>query len=204
MTSSTLEKQIKTLVVSILETIVLYILIVVPLEYLLTEYFLIIPYLSNNIKTSIFLVLLTVIFLIRYLRGFSKEYHPLFILLIFLLTGLSVFGYREYRRFYEQLQTYPKIYKISRNWGIQGVLVNIEGKNFGPTWQPGKVYVDDIEFIVKYWSPSLIVVEQPVPPRFFKGNLYVKLFGDDFESKVSNMIDFEIKNPDFLDELNFK
>ena len=193
-----LKERIKTTVISLLEAVVSYILVVVPTEYFLTERFLILPNLSPNIKTFIFFAILVIIFIINYFSELPKRYNWFFIISVFILTCLSVFGYRKYLNYYAELQTFPKIYHISHEWGIQASLINIEGKNFGPTWQSGRVFVNEIEFMVTYWSPYLIIAEQPVPPRFFKGKLYVQ----DFENKRSNGRDFEIKNPDSL--LNIK
>lgn len=189
-----LKERIKTTVISLLEAVVSYILVVVPTEYFLTERFLILPNLSPNIKTFIFFAILVIIFIINYFSELPKRYNWFFIISVFLLTCLSVFGYRKYLNYYAELQTFPKIYHISQKWGIQAIIVNIEGKNFGSTWRPGEVFVDDVEFNIKYWSPFLVVAEQPVPPKFFKGKLYLK----DNNNRVSNSRDFEIRDPDSL------
>ncbi len=188
------KEKIKTAIVSILETIIFYILIITPAEYFLTERFLVFPFLSSDIKTFIFIAILVIIFVINYFSEPPKKFSRLFIIIVFVLAGFSGFGYKKYLNYYGELQTYPKIYSISQEWGIQAVLVNIEGKNFGPTWQPGWVFVDEVEFRIVYWSPYLIVAEQPVSPKFFKGKLYLK----DANNKISNGRDFEIRDPDSL------
>lgn len=187
-------EKIKTAVVSILEAVIFYILVVVPTEYFLTEHFLVFPFLSSDIKTFIFFAILIIIFVINYFAEPPRKFSWLFIIIVFVLAGFSGFGYKKYLNYYGELQTYPKVYEISQNWGIQAVLVNIEGKNFGPTWQPGRVFVDNIEFKIKFWSPFLVVAEQPVPSKFLKGKLYLQ----NFENKRSNPVDFEIKDPEFL------
>jgi len=187
-------EKLKTTFVSILETIFLYILIVIPAEYFLTEYFSVFPFLSGDIKTAIFIVILTIVFVINYFSVPPKKFSWLFFIIVFILTGSSFFGHKKYLKYYNELQSYPKIYNVSDEWGVQASLISIEGKNFGPTWQPGLVFVDKIEFRVMYWSPFLIVAEQPVPPKFFKGKLYVQ----DANNKRSNGWSFEIKDPDLL------
>jgi hypothetical protein len=187
-------EKIRTAVVSILEAIVFYILIVIPTEYLLTEHFSIFPFLSPDVKTFIFIAALTIIFVINFFSMLPRRFSWLFFGVVCILTVLSGFGYKKYLNYYGELQTYPKIYDVSHNWGVQATLISIEGKNFGPTWEPGRVFVDNLEFRVMYWSPFLIVVEQPVPPKFFKGKLYVQ----DAENRRSNGWRFEIKDPDLL------
>jgi len=187
-------EKIKTAVVSILEAIIFYILVVIPTEYLLTEYFSVFPFLSSDVKTFIFIAALTIIFVINFFSIPPRRFNWLFFIIIFVLTSLSTFGYKKYLNYYGELQTYPKIYNVSHDWGIQASLINIEGKNFGPTWQSGRVFVDNLEFRVMYWSPFLIVAEQPVPPKFLKGKLYIQ----DFDNKKSNGWRFEIKDPGLL------
>jgi len=189
--------------ICLLETISAYILIIVSLEYFLTEYFLVFRYITADIKTYIFLAILLVIFSMNYIFRTKAQFNRILIAFILILTVGLGFGYKKYLNYYGELQQFPKIYKISKNYGFQGTIINIEGKNFGPTWQPGKVYVKDLflrpdrqafEFMVKFWSPDLVIVEQPVPERFFKGQLYLQKFND----KESNPKDFEITNPNLL------
>jgi hypothetical protein len=187
-------EKIRTAIVSILETIIFYILVVIPTEYLLTEYFSVFPFLSPDVKTFIFIAALTIIFVINFFSMPPKRFNWFFFSVVFILAVLSGFGYKKYLNFYGELQAYPKIYDTSHNWGVQATLINIEGKNFGPTWNPGRVFVDNLEFRVMYWSPFLIVAEQPVPPKFFKGQLCVR----DAENRKSNDWRFEIKDPDLL------
>lgn len=188
-------EKIKTAVISILEAVIFYILVVIPAEYFLTERFLVFPFLPPDVKTFIFIAILTIIFVINFFSIPPKRFSWLFFIIVFILTGLSAFGYKKYLNYYGELQTYPKIYSVSHEWGIQASLINIEGKNFGPTWQPGRVFVNEIEFRVIFWSPYLVVAEQPIPSGFFKGKLYVQ----DFDNKRSNGWEFEIKDPGSLE-----
>jgi len=73
--------------------------------------------------------------------------------------------------------------------------IEIDGKNFGPAWKKGRVFVDDFEFRVEAedWSDEKIIAEQPVPPRshYFKGKMYViKENGE-----KSNELPFNIRDP---------
>jgi len=189
-----LKEKIKIAVVSLLEAITFYILVVVPIEYFLTERFLVFPFLSSDVKTFVFIAILVIIFVINFFSIPPKRFSWFFFSIVFILTGLSAFGYKKYLNYYDELQAYPKIYNISHEWGIQASLINIEGKNFGPTWQTGWVFVNEVELRVIYWSPCLIVAEQPVPSEFFKGELYVL----GFDNKKSNGREFEIKDPALL------
>jgi len=106
----------------------------------------------------------------------------------------SLFFNRVYADFYNSLQTQPKIFAVSSDWGIQAMPITISGKNFGPAWARGEVYVDDVPMIIENWSEEEIVAKLPVPPRHFRGRLFV--IGANGEK--SNSYPFEIRNPDFL------
>lgn len=179
---------------SILETIIVYIIFIILLEYTLTEKFLVFPAISSFFKTAIFLIFLFVFLIIIYWKNFRIR-EAYWIILVF-LTFLSLFIYQKYNLFYTELQKYPKIFKISSNWGIQGTKIEILGKNFGPEWLPGEVKVGDLKFIVKYWSPGKIIIEQPVPSKFFKDKLYV----ENYYGCRSNLVDFEVLDPKYLSQ----
>jgi len=197
------KEKIKLAIICLLEAISAYILIIVPLEYFLTEYFSIFRYITTDIKTYIFLAILLVILSINYSFRIKAQFNKIFMAFVLILAVGSGFGYRKYLNYYGELQEFPKIYKISKNYGFQGTIINIEGKNFGPAWQPGKVYVKEpilrpdqkvLEFTIKSWSSDLVVVEQPVPENFFKGQLYLQKFN----TKESNPKDFEIRSINLL------
>jgi hypothetical protein len=197
------KEKIKLAIICLLEAISVYILIIVPIEYFLTEYFLVFKYISGDIKTYIFLAILLIILWLNYIFRNKFQFNKIFMTAVLILTVGLGFGYKRYLSYYGWLQTYPKIFNLSHDWGIQRSFISIEGKNFGPTWQPGKVYIKDnllrsdnqnMEFIIKFWSPDLVIIEQPVPERFFKGQLYLQKFN----GRESNPKDFEIKDPSFL------
>ncbi|MGI6278815.1 MAG: IPT/TIG domain-containing protein [Patescibacteria group bacterium] len=179
------------------ETFILYFLIIIPAEFLLTEYFLITPTISNQAKTIIFAIIFFFIFLANYFRkkffNFSKRALP-FLVIIF-TAGLI--GNKYYQAYYQSLQDKPKIYQISTNWGIQAMPITLTGKNFGPVWRPGKIYVGEVPLIIESWSNNEVVAKLPVPPRHFKDKIYII----DGEGNKSNHRSFEIRDPDKLHAL---
>jgi hypothetical protein len=120
------------------------------------------------------------------------------ILFSFLLLILSLIGNELYIRYYDNLQKHPKLYSISKNWGVQGSVIEIDGNNFGATWEQGSVMVDDMKFEIKYWSDDKIEAIQPVPDHFWKGNLYVI----NHHQNSSNTLEYEVFDPNKLNEKN--
>jgi hypothetical protein len=177
-----------------LEAFILYLLTIIPAEYLLTEKFLIFPTISAQAKTGLFAAIFFVTFIFNYFNRavLEKSLKILPVLIILFIIGL--FAHRAYSNFYSSLQSRPKIFTISSDWGIQAMPITISGKNFGPAWARGEVYVDDVPMIIQDWSEEEIVAKLPVPPRHFRGRLFV--IGANGEK--SNSYPFEIKNPDFL------
>jgi hypothetical protein len=177
-----------------LETFILYLLAIIPAEYLLTEKFLIFPTISIQIRAGLFVVIFFVIFIFNYFNRAILEKSLKILPVLVILFIASLFFNRVYTNFYNSLQTQPKIFAISSRWAIQEMPITISGKNFGPVWARGEVYVDDVPMIIENWSEEEIVAKLPVPPRHFRGRLFV--IGANGEK--SNSYPFEIKNPDFL------
>ncbi len=189
-----MKKAISFPLVIFLETLIIYLLVIIPTEYLLTEKFLFIPHITTSLKTALFVVVFLLVFLAnRSLSGFWQKSQKLLPLLLILFAA-SLFLNRTYANFYNSLQNKPKIFATSSSWGIQAMPVVITGKNFGPVWRSGQVYVDQVSMLVKDWSEEKIVITLPVPPKHFKGQLFVV----SAEGEKSNAVAFEIRNPDFL------
>jgi len=188
--------KIKSNLYVVLFTLFFYLLIVNSVEYLTTEKFLLIKTIPFLFKTYflIGLLLIASVFL-----SVKKDYLriPSTMILIVLFL-LSVIGNDLYTRYSDYLRRVPKIFRLNKEWGVQGNVVEIEGKNFGPVWQPGEVKVDDLQFEIKSWSEERIETVQPVPNRFWKGNLYVI---NNYGQK-SNSFEYEIYDPAKLNEKN--
>lgn len=182
-------------IVVCLETIVLFLIIIIPTEYLLTEKYLICTYVDSRTKTIIFLAILIILYLLNYFwKSFADIGKHLFLPLC-LFTLAAIIGNRYYLQYYSYLQQFPRIYSISSNWAIQGMPITITGKNFGPTWNPGTVKIGNLDFVqIEYWSDEKIIVTTPVPNKFSDTYLFVV----NFAGQESNKVDFEIRNPDKL------
>lgn len=129
-------------------------------QYLTTEYWWI--YDSLNYRyTTIYLLVLIVIFSFVNLKKWIVKW-PKMSFLIAALFLVTLIFHNQYTHFYNELQQYPKIKNLSNDWGIQGSLVRITGRNFGEPWEPGKVYLDDWEMVIKKWSNKEVVFEVPV------------------------------------------
>jgi len=184
------EKLVLPLIVSI-QTIILYLFIIIPAEYLLTEKYLIFKYIEPHTKTCIFLSIFLIVFFLNFLSKklakISKKYWP--VLLASLIALLFV--NRSYTSFYNKLQEQPKIYSLSSDWSIVGMEIEIDGKNFGSIWEKGRVMVGTLEFQTQEWSNEKIVAVQPVPDKYFQGEIYVENhFGNE-----SNKLPFKIRDP---------
>jgi len=189
-----MKKEIFLPIVVFLETFITYFLIIIPTEYFLTEKFLIIPTISNQIKTTLFISIFLIVFLLNYFGASFFEKSKKLLPLLVILFVASLFLNRSYSDYYSSLQDQPKIYKISSDWGIQAMSITITGKNFGSIWEKGEVRVDEVVMEVESWQDDQIVAHLPVPPRHFQGRLFV--IGANGEK--SNSYPFEIRNPDFL------
>ncbi len=177
-----------------MQTIIVYVAVMMPLEYLLTEPLLIIPEISEFYKKIFLFSLFSSIFILNFfidrISGFFSS--SIFALITIFFISLAVF--KIYNIHYKQLQQIPHIFDISQDWSIQGTLVKIEGKNFGYEYQPGQVMVNNTEMIIRQWSDQEIIFQQPVLDEFFDGNLMVK----SFNGNLSKPIEFQIKDPDDL------
>jgi len=181
-------------IVVYVETIILFLLIVIPLEYLLTERFLICKNIDDKLRTNLFFAIFSLIF---FLNFFWKRFFIIgkfFLRILSILFIIVLLCNNLYSTYYKYLQKYPKIFSVTPNWAIQGMTISIDGRNFGPEWQNGKVLVDDIKLEIKSWSDSKIVTVFPVPTKFGVKNLKV-VRADNYES---NKVNFEIRDPNNL------
>lgn len=165
------------------------ILVYTPLEFRITEIWMLIPQLGKYIPT-IFLILLVLIFsLFDWEKILSKSKIYIFVLL--LIFGISSFVYLNYRNDKLSLEYLPRIYKISSWWGIQGSLIKIDGVNFSSQWEKGKAFLGNEELNVKSWEEKSIIIEQPVMSRFGQFDLYI--IRED--GLTSNKVPFWVKDP---------
>ncbi|GEM_PF-2271874 len=176
-------------------TLSLFLLIVVPLEYLLTEQFLIVYTITPQQKTVLLMGLLAVVGFVM-TRQTDKTLTTKHLVIANMIFGILLVANIFYNRYYQYLQTFPKIYNISSDWTIQGMAIRIRGKNFGDAWQAGKIKVDDLEFIINHWNNNEIVAQQPVPEKFFIGELKVIKFN----GRESLGWPIEIRDPVFLQQ----
>ncbi len=172
-------------------TLVAYLPTVALVEYALTEQWLIIPKISEDIKLLILTSLLVLVFYLVTIRNKWREWCYQHKSWLVLLVVISLMLFKVYSNFYQQLQQHPKIFSISSNWSIQGSLIRIRGKNFGPAHEAGQVLVGDVLLTNKKWTNEEIIVEQPVSNHYFTGHLQV-INHDDHDS---NSIEFTIKDP---------
>jgi hypothetical protein len=172
-----------------LQTITLYILVIVPTEYYLTEYTQTLKFITSQTKTLIFIPIFLIVFSINYflIKKNKKYWLP-----ITLLFVASLIGFSRYRQYYSYLQQFPEIYSLSSDWSIQGKKITIDGKNFGSVNDQSSVKVGDIEFLINQWSNTEIVVTQPLVDDFGQKELYIYRADN---NKQSKKIPFEIRDP---------
>lgn len=80
-------------------------------------------------------------------------------LMIMLLFIVTLYGHRQYERFYAKLQETPRIRSLSKEWGVPWSYVKLTGKNFGSEWEPGQVRIGETEMIIRKWTPKEIIFE---------------------------------------------
>lgn len=139
-------------------TIISFYLITVDLyQYLFTELWWKFDSLNYN-YTTIYLILIILLFSFIDLRKLLiKKYLWQGIIILFFI--FTLIGHKFYTNFYNELQTYPKIKSISKDWGIPGSWVKVTGRNFGAAWQPGKVYLGETEMTIKKWGDKEVIFE---------------------------------------------
>jgi hypothetical protein len=185
-------KNLRPILVTACQSIFLYLAIIIPTEYLLTEQWLILKKIEPQSKTLALLLVSAVLFSFKFWvnKGANKVSHKkLLIWIVVLLVGLG--GNYLYRQHYRYLQQFPRIYSLSTDWSIQGMKIKIEGKNFGSPSEPGQVMVNDFKLLNHKWSNQEVIVEQPVPERYFQGDLVLK----NADGKASQAVEFEIRDP---------
>ncbi len=168
-----------------------YIWIYLPLEFLITETWLVIPKIPSLVSSILIIFLAGGFSLINWNDKLKVKSWRFFLLGFIIISSLVYLGYRQNKLAREYL---PKIYNISPNWGIQGQLVQIRGVNFFPIWKKGKILFNSQEMIVKFWNEELVVAEQPVPARFGKTTLFIVRS----DGVISNKIPFEVCDPNTL------
>ena len=168
--------------------LVVYSLVFLPVEFLLTEILLITPRLPHFFNTLFLLVLVVVLSPVKWHRFLTKKSWRWSIISLLIVSGLVYGFWRHYKLAREYL---PKIYQISPNFGIQAQIVEIKGVNFWPVWKRGKIVLGGQEMVIKDWNEELIKAEQPVPGKFGQVELWVERN----DGIKSNKVRFEIRDP---------
>jgi len=168
-----------------------FVLIYLPLEYQITENWLMASEIKPIFGLSFLLVLVFLFGLIDWSRLLKRKLIRVIFLAFIVTCGVIYQKCRHEKLAREYL---PKIYEISPDWGIQSVLVEIEGVNFLPAFRRGRIFLDGEEMIVRSWDEKLIVVEQQVPTKFGQFELYLIRA----DGMISNKRLFEIRDPDSL------
>lgn len=168
-----------------------YFVLFLPIEYYLTEIQFSISKVPPVINTVILFLFLLIANLFN-IKNLVNEKRKTVLVALFFLISFVCYGY--YHQVKLSREYLPKIIKVSPTRFIQGEFIEIDGTNFGPTYNKGKVIINETEFIAKDWNDNKIIIESPVPDKFGTYYLYVKTK----EGKISNQIPIEILNPDYL------
>lgn len=170
-----------------------FFLLYLPVEFLITEVWLIAPRLNRFIGTGSLLAFVFVFNLIDWFKLlFSKKTGKI---MFFLVLVIGILGYRLVRGEKLAREYLPKIYHVNPAQGIQGNIVRVEGVNFGLPHNRGSIFIgDEEESAIKFWSDNLVIFEQNVPGKF--GKLDLRVLRKD--KVMSNRWLFEVGNPDEL------
>lgn len=169
----------------------LYFLLYLPLEYYLTEIQFSVSKVPPIINTGILFLFLLIANLFNF-KNIIKERRKTIITVLFILISFIYYGY------YLQIKTKheydPKIINVFPTRFIQGEIIEIDGTNFGPIYDKGKVIINEKEFIAKDWSDNKIIIESSVPDKYGRFNLYIKTS----KGKISNSVPIEMYDPAYL------
>ncbi|PJE68999.1 hypothetical protein COU96_02135, partial [Candidatus Shapirobacteria bacterium CG10_big_fil_rev_8_21_14_0_10_38_14] len=113
-----------------------YSLIYLPLEFLITEIWLITPKIPSMVSPVLLIILIGGLSQINWNDKLKVKSWRFFLLVFIIISSLVYLGYRQNKLAREYL---PKIYNISPSWGIQAQLIEIRGVNFFPIWKKGKI-----------------------------------------------------------------
>lgn len=182
-----------------LETILVYIFTVTITEYFYTyKNCQFQSSLDNNYRTLILFIIFTIVLTLNLLIKKIRLNSNLAIIILLIISSLSIISNKTINSIFVKKFKEITICALSTSWGIQGKEIIIYGQNFSPEWQPGQVLVNDFPLRVLNWTESKIIVEQPVPNSYFKGELFVV----NFDGQKSNSKPFEIMNPDNLSKVD--
>jgi len=177
--------------ISAIFTLSVYSLIYLPLEYLITEIWLVTPKIPSIVSPILLIILTGGFSLVNWDDKLKVKSWRLFLLTFIIISGLVYLGYRQNKLAREYL---PKIYNITPNWGIQAQLIEVRGVNFFPIWKKGKILFNGQEMIIKSWDEKVIIAEQPVPAEFGKTTLFI-IRSDGI---ISNKIPYDVRDPNTL------
>ena len=169
-------------------TLACYILVFLPVEFLITEILLITPKIFPFANLAFLLVLAFIFSLISWNKLMRVKFFRQGLAILVVVSGL-VFGIYHHNKLAREYL--PKIYRVSPSSGIQAQKIEIKGIGFFPIWKKGKVFLGDQEMRILDWNEKLIIALQPVPNKFGQTELYV-IRNDGIES---NRIFFEINDP---------
>lgn len=165
-----------------------YLAIFYPVDFLVTEKFLIAERIPQIISSIFLLIIVAIITLVNWKKLVKSFFTGA---LIALLAVVIFFGNRFYLQKKSQSETRPKIFQIKPREGLRGQFVTITGKNFISDGKVGKVFLGKDETIILIWEGENIWFEQPFLDRFGPEKLYL-VRSDGVES---NKINYYVKNP---------
>lgn len=172
-------------------TMSVYIFIFLPIDFCLTDVFMVTPKFPPFAGILFLIIFITLFSFIGWQKIFKKKGAYILVLFVFFLSGIFFLEYRDKKRSLEYL---PKIYKINNKWGIQGMIIRINGVNLFPAWKKGQVIIGDNTLNIISWDEKEITGEISVPTNFGLKELTVAR--DD--NLISNSLPFEFRDPSTL------
>lgn len=178
------------LIISLIITV--YNVLIIPIEYYLTNIALVVYTIQPHINI---LIIILMIFLANMFNSAKLNLRRnRYIVAILLLGFINIIFFKfSHKKNLFSLDD-PLIYEYFPRKGYQAEIIKIKGKNYFPTWQKGKVLINNKELNVISWTENLIIAEQPVLGEFGVFGLEV-VRGD---GKRSNKVYYKVENPSFL------
>ncbi len=173
----------------------IYLILFYPLNWLITQKLMLIPKIPKLVNTII-LILFIIFFSFLNIDKIweNKKKKKYFIVLIVFLAISSLILNHFYKKERNKFLSSPKIYSLSKNWGIQGEEITIKGIIFMAEGKVGEVYIDEQKALIKDWNNDMVKIKLPVPKKQKQTELYIKRA----DGKESNKEEFIFPDPNEL------
>jgi hypothetical protein len=168
----------------------MWLIVINTVDYYLADYVYKIDHFPNKFGVGLlFLILVFVVYFFQK-NNLDKRHRVWMVFISLYLSLVNVY----FQKNIDKLRTFPQVKMLNNDWTIQGGVVVITGKQFGHPFEPGKVIVGHMEYVINDWNNYRISATQPVPHWFEETTLRVC----NQRNHCSKPIPFSIRDPQEL------